>query len=210
MSIDHPSSDYNHTITDEEQFCLEGCSTYSQYHHMRSNFEAENCVFCNLDRTRNIVVWEDGEAGRTDEGFMVWAVPESMGKKRPLTHHILVVPKRHVRFAADLKPTEWLSLGKALEFVREHFKYTGGLLHAREGDMRNNAGTVPHLHFNIFQPNGTAEVRVPVMKNPADREENQLRAERFGDIYRQEITPEQFAVMVTDEIYSERGLNLIC
>ena len=206
MSIHHPHSGPTiHTLSDEELFCLEGCSTYSQYHHMRSNFEAENCVFCNLDRTRNIVAWEDGETGRTDEGFMVWAVPESMGKKRPLTHHILVVPKRHVRFAADLKPTEWLSLGKALEFAREHFNYTGGLLHAREGDMRNNAGTVPHLHFNIFQPNGTAEVRVPVFKDPTDRVKNQERAKRFSGQYGQHVTPDQFDQMVKAGLMTEDG-----
>ncbi len=169
---------------------------------MRSNFEAENCVFCNLDRTRNIVVWED-------ECFMVWAVPEGMGKKRPLTHHILVVPKRHVRFAADLKPTEWLSLGKALEFVKDHYKYTGGLLHAREGDMRNNAGTVPHLHFNIFQPNGTAEVRVPVIKDPSDREANQARELLFATLYDMKVTPSQFETLVEWGYYTRAGVEFL-
>jgi diadenosine tetraphosphate (Ap4A) HIT family hydrolase len=201
MSIDHPHSGNTYTLSDEERFCLEGCSTYSQYHLMRTSFETEKCVFCHLDRTRNNVIWEEDE----EEGFMVWAVPAGMGKKRPLTHHILVVPKRHVRFAADLKPHEWLSLGKALKFTKEHFWYQGGLLHAREGDMRKNAGTVPHLHFNIFEPNGTAEVRVPVMKDQFDRQANRERTTRFASFYTAGITPEQFDDLVQNQLCDRQG-----
>lgn len=187
-------------LVDEEKFCLEGCGSYAQYHLMRTNFENGHCVFCNLDRERNEVLWED-------EYFMLWKIPAGIGKKRPLEHHILIVPRRHVRFVADLVDAEAVSLVKANRFARDEIGYTGGLNHAREGDMRNNAGTVPHLHWNLFQPSGENEVRVPVFKDPADRVENQARAARFAAQYEQGVTPRRFGELVSAGILTEDGFQ---
>ncbi len=163
------------SITDEERFCLEGCRSYKQYYKMRRQFESDICAFCHPDPGLNEIIWQDPH-------FMVWPVHEEF--RRPeLKLHILIVPKRHVRFIADLSDNEWLSLGEAARFVRYEFAYTGGLFHAREGDMRNNAGTVPHLHINIFEPNGSGEVRVPVFKDSHDRVENQARTAEFSARY---------------------------
>jgi len=197
MSIDVPN-DHAASLSDEELFCLEGCSTYTQYHHMRHNFETGHCVFCHLDRTRNEVLWED-------ENVMLWKVPAGIGKKRPLKHHILIVPKRHIRFEADSTLEEAWSKIVALKYARDVIGYTGGLNHAREGDMRNNAGTVPHLHFNLFQPNGTKEVRVPVFKDPEGREANQERATRFAGHYEQGVFPERFDELVSAGTMSPDG-----
>lgn len=191
------SGDYK-PLTEEEEFCLEGCGSYPQYHLMRKNFENGHCVFCNLDRERNVVLWED-------DNFMLWKIPANIGKKRPLEHHILIVPKRHVRFVADLTDAEAVSLIAANRFAREKLGYGSGLNHAREGDMRNNAGTVPHLHFNLFQPNGTAEVRVPVFKDPRDRDKNQERASRFAEHYQNGMTPEAFENYVRRDLLTEDG-----
>ena len=190
------------TLTEEEEFCLEGCGSYSQYHLMRKNFENGHCVFCNLDRERNAVLWED-------DNFMLWKIPAGIGKKRPLEHHILIVPKRHVRFVADLTDAEAVSMIVANRFSRDELGYTGGLNHAREGDMRNNAGTVPHLHFNLFQPNGTAEVQVPVFKNPAGRAENRARARRYAALYNSGVTPSQFDELVQAGTYDTSGVENI-
>lgn len=201
MSIDVVAGDYAPPLSGEEQFCLEGCSTYKQYHQMRSNFERNICVFCQLDRKKNEVLWEDRH-------FMVWKVPDGVGKKRPLKHHILIVPKRHVRFVADLFYAEAISLIKANRFVKEVLGYTGGLNHAREGDMRNNAGTVPHLHFNLFEPDGSAEVRVPVYKDPSDRFDNQARAIRFAYWYVVGVTPNQYQELLERKLVTEDGCGL--
>lgn len=199
MLIDSsPSSDSTQTLTSEEFACLQGCGNYSQYHLMRKCFEANQCAFCNLDRARNQVLWED-------ESFMLWKVPAGIGKKRPLECHILIVPKRHVRFVADLMDEEAISLIVANRFARDNLGYTGGLNHAREGDMRNNAGTVPHLHFNLFQPNGTGEVQVPVYKDLADRQKNSARARRFSTLYGQGVSPEQFNAMIADQRIDKEG-----
>lgn len=162
-------------LTEEELFCLEGCRSYKQYYGMRQGFVQGDCAFCKINTELNVVVWED-------EFMRVWHVHEKFMRPE-LKLHILIVPKRHVRFLADLAVTEWLSLALANEFAKKHFGYTGGLFHVREGDMRNNAGTVPHLHVNIFEPRGTEEVRVPVFKDPSDREANSVRAANFAKQY---------------------------
>lgn len=196
MSIDVASGDYA-SLTEEEQFCLEGCRSYKQYYGMRKGFEGGVCAFCNPDPELNQIVWQD-------DFMRVWHVhPKFM---RPeLRLHVLIVPKQHVRFLADLSIGEWVSLGCATQFAKMHFGYTGGLFHAREGNMRNNAGTVPHLHINIFEPSGTAEVRVPVFKNPKDREENERRARRFSKFYVDGVTPEKFDQLVYDRVVDKDG-----
>lgn len=188
-----------HELTDEELFCLQGCRTYKQYFGMRQGFEGEVCAFCHPDPELNRIVWED-------DSMMVWHVhPQFMRKELRL--HILIVPRRHVRFLADLSVSEWISLGCATEWAKQHFGYTGGLFHAREGDMRNNAGTVPHLHINLFEPNGTGEVRVPVFKDQGDRIENEERAERFSALYEEGVTPEQFGDLITKGIYTDKSVR---
>ncbi len=200
MSIDIPSDHPHHVLTDEELFCLEGCRSYKQYYGMRQNFEQQVCTFCNPDPELNKVVWDDRH-------FMVWHVHERFMREE-LRLHILIVPKRHVRFMADLSRKEWGSLGRATAWVKQHFGYTGGASIIREGDMRNNAGTVPHLHTNIFEPNGTGEVRIPIFKDPSDREENRARAAKFDALYRQKLTPKQFDELFITGIVSSDGTQV--
>ncbi len=142
---------------------------------MREGFETKRCAFCSLDRTFNKVLFEDSHV-------FAWHAPVSYLRPE-LRYHGLVVPKRHVRFEADLTHREVLSIHKAKQFMRDMFKYQGGCSHVREGDMRHNAGTVPHLHCNIFEANGTDEVRIAVFKKRDDRIENELRAAGFATQY---------------------------
>lgn len=194
---------HNHTLSDEELFCLEGCRSFKQYFKMRQGFEAKACAFCQLDRTLNKVLWEDARV-------MVWKVPDDYLRKE-LKLHALIVPKRHVRFEASLTNAEALSIHRAKKFVRKELGYQGGNTHVREGDMRLNAGTVPHLHINTFEPDPEAverlaeeerkkaeseerapekiEVRIPVFKDPNERAENQGRAATFAARYQAGETP---------------------
>ncbi len=168
-------------LTDEELFCLEGCRSYKQYYKMRKGFEEGSCAFCNLDRTLNNVLFEDEHA-------MAWTVPDNYMRKE-LAYHALFVPKRHIRFETDLSDAEVLSLHQAKKFMHQKFSYQGGCTHVREGDMRLNAGTVPHLHYNTFMPNKTDEVRIPVYKLESDRTQNETRAAHFDKDYEAGIEP---------------------
>ncbi len=165
-----------HELAPEELFCLEGCRSYAQYHHMRRHFEHGHCVFCDLDLELNKILWED------ESVYAFCPPPEFI--RTPLALHLIIIPKRHVRFEVDLTEPEYLSVRRAKQFIYGRFEYKGGLTHVREGDMRYNSGSVPHLHYNIMVPNGTGEVRIPIFKNPADRLSDKIRAEEFEKRYK--------------------------
>lgn len=172
-------------LSKEQEFCLEGCRSFKQYFTMRQRFEGGICAFCELDTDLNQVVWGNG----VTEQFRIWHVHESFMRSESLKSHILIVPKAHVRFLGDLPDHAGTSLIRAARFAKNHFGYEGGLLHAREGDMRFNAGTVPHLHFNIFEPSRKKELRVPVFKDSDDRQQNQKRAAGYAVRYESGETP---------------------
>lgn len=142
---------------------------------MRKNFETEVCAFCELDRALNEVLFED-------EQVYAWLVPEQY-KRSQLAYHALFVPKRHVRFETDLTYREVLSLHEAKRLLHQLHNYEGGCTHVREGDMRLNTGTVPHLHYNTFMPNQTGEVSIPVFKDAASLAKNAERAAAFALSY---------------------------
>ncbi len=172
----------NGRLTYEELFCLQGCRSYKQYHRMRRRFEESVCEFCNVSRSLNDILFEDRRV-------MVWHVPLQF-MRSGLEFHFLIVPKRHVRFEAQLSFLENWSVWKAKRFLQDRFKYNGGMTFVREGDMSLNAGTVPHLHYNIFVPNETCEIRVPIFKDPAQREANLERARGFSERYKTGEVPE--------------------
>ncbi len=163
------------TLTDEELFCLEGCRSYGQYYRMRKRFEEGQCTFCELDRTLNEVLFED-------DLVYAWIVPAEYMRPE-LAYHALFVPKRHVRFETELTDAEVISLHRAKQFMHLKFGYAGGCTHVREGDMRLNSGTVPHLHINTFMPNKSEEVRIAVYKTPDDAQGSRDRAAEFAQKY---------------------------
>lgn len=176
----------------EELFCLEGCSTYEQYCHMRGNFERgeseeDSCAFCNPDRNVNDVLEED-------EHMMGWQVNPGFTIKKGILLQLLVVPKRHIRYAWDMNDEEALSCHHVTKRLVERFQVLGGGTLARFGPMHMNAGTVPHWHNNIMVPDisGTQEVRLPLFKNPKDREANVKRAAAFSRHYENGMTLEEY------------------
>jgi len=142
---------------------------------MRRNFEAQHCTFCNLDRRLNQVVWED-------EQVIAWEIPKQY-QRSELEYQYMVVPVRHIRFPWEMEKREILSLSQAQIALNEDVQFTGGIWFARFGDMSLNAGTVPHLHWNLWQPKGDAQVSIPVVKGSRARSENEVRAANFSERY---------------------------
>lgn len=171
-----------HVLTPEELFCLERCRSYEQYHHMREQFETDFCPFCTVDRMVNTIQWEDGLA----QG---WEVPLAFMREE-LAHHFIIMPKRHVRFETELTDAEVLAMHHIKVHLASKFDIPGGIVAVRIGDMSLNAGTVPHLHYNIMVPNGTGEVRIPVFKDPKDRLRNRERAREFAERYEDGEVPD--------------------
>jgi len=143
---------------------------------MRRSFESEECQFCTPDPTLNTIICEDANV-------MCWEVPEEYLRKETLERHLLIVPKRHVRAPWELGIGETISMYKARNMLSTLFVLKGGITATRFGDMSLNAGTVPHLHENIYVPNGQGEFRIPVVKDPSDRASNAERMEEFARRY---------------------------
>lgn len=161
------------TLSDEEKFCLEGCGSYWQYHHVRSNFEHGICPFC-VRNPINVILHENTY-------WMLWENPYK--NTRHCKTMLVIVLKQHVRSLVDMNLKQWTYLEDMLLWATQKFKLSGGVLLMRFGDMRENAGTVPHLHFNLWVPDGTGEVRIPVFKDPKNREKNKERAAAFAARY---------------------------
>lgn len=165
-----------HQLTVEELACLARCGSYDQYARMRNQFERGGCEFCTIDRAFNKVFYEDA-------WMFGWAVPEGFLHDRPLVQHLLVVPKRHIRFFFEMNPAEVMSFHAAVTCITEGSGYTGGAIVLREGSMLLNGGTVPHLHANIMQPDLTDAYSIPLAKSADHIARNKARAEEFSKEY---------------------------
>lgn len=176
---------HKHTLTAEELFCLDGCGKYAQYYKMRTGFEKEKCVFCNLDRVLNEVLWED-------EYVFALKVPEKFASKNRLLHQFVIAPKSHKRFPWHLTVIENAQVWQAQLELSRMFDLEGGMLFARFGDMSLNAGTVPHIHWNLWVPNKGGEVRIPIFKDPKDRDANIRRSQGFAKLFEEGMTPEGY------------------
>ncbi len=171
-----------HVLTQEEMFCLEGCGSYAQYYEMRKRFEGEVCPFCTIDEKVNLVIYEDAYWRVMDNAFP---------NDRPLDTMLLIASTDHSRKLCEISESGWLALHGIMRLIETHFFLPGGMLFMRFGDMRYNAGTVPHLHFNLWVPNKAGEVRIPVFKSEESQRKNMVRSFEFSKRYQGGETPEQ-------------------
>ena len=79
-------------LTKEELFCLEGCRSYDQYYRMRKDIERLYCPFCDIDRTKNKVLYEDDH----------WLLWENIFPRETLSVQLVIACKYHVRFLEEL------------------------------------------------------------------------------------------------------------
>jgi diadenosine tetraphosphate (Ap4A) HIT family hydrolase len=168
-------------FTEDELVCLENCGTYTQYHHMRSHFENRTCPFCRIDPSVNTIILAHEH----------WTVVENAFKNdRSCSTMLVIISRRHVRHFRDLTEAEWKSLGTDILLgCHEKMAEAGGMLFARFGNMAMNEGSVPHLHFNLWIPDGTGEVRIPLFKGGDTRAKARQRAADFATRYLAGETP---------------------
>ncbi len=96
---------------------------------------------------------------------------------------LVIITRDHLRSLADISKEAWTAFDDVLKWVASRYKLEGGMLFMRFGDMRLNAGTVPHLHFNLWVPDEAAALTVPIYKDPGKREQNLHRTSRFARYY---------------------------
>lgn len=169
--------------TEEELFCLRGCRSYRQYHQMRKGFENGRCPFCQVDPAVNKVELEN-------DSWRMWRVPPQYVRQET-SLHLLIVPKRHIRFPWDLSAMEQADCAEIWTHICMFYKSTmpGGMVATRFGDMSYNAGTVPHLHMNVMVPSKDGELRIPVFKREEDAANNLIRMAGFSAAYEKGETP---------------------
>lgn len=177
----------NHTLSTEELICLDRCGSYPYYHLLRSHLERGSCPFCDLDRTRNEVLYEK-------DGFYVWEVPQSIkNPNKKLERHVLVVPMSHVRcLYTALDDVGWVNYGRACRWVFERFpilQELGGMEATRFGNMFYNAGTIMHAHSNFKVPVLNAAVDEPISKDIPNQDRNAATAKGFAERYEAGETP---------------------
>lgn len=163
-----------HTLTPEDEECLRGCSQYAQYYRGRKSFEDGRCVFCQIDRNANTVLYEQQE-------WIGWEVPPSFTTRiQTLSLQLLLFPKRHLRGMFELNEQEQKGFFSALAWADKRFDLHGGGIISRFGDMRFNVGTIKHMHVTIMVPNRRGEVIVPLQKSPEMWAEHDVRMKEFA------------------------------
>ena len=161
-------------LTDEERFCTTLPYDFAYYCQLRKTFEAGYCGFCDLDRSINKVLHENED----------WIMFENAFKNsRPCEVMLVIISREHWRKLGDITPQGWASFGEMITFAEEHYDLPGGMLFARFGDMRLNAGTMLHLHWNLWVPNGKGPLTIPIFKSEEEREKDEARAAGFSAQY---------------------------
>ncbi len=161
-------------LSSEELFCLEGCATFPQYYEMRRRFESKECPFCVIDEKINLIIFENDHWRLMDNVFKNARSCETM---------LLITSVRHARTLGEITERGWIAFHEIIRMAETMFYLPGGMLFARFGDMGYNAGTVPHLHFNLWVPEKKKSVCIPVFKASESREKNVERARAFAEMY---------------------------
>ena len=151
-------------LTEEQQEVLIGCSQFGQFcdglDTLLGPDPTANCPFCHIDHSKNLVRYDQ-------HGWVAWEVPARFTTRQlTLAHQIVFFPHRHLRDLADgLTPEEEHGYFETLRWARQEFKYLGGAVVNRFGDMRFNVGTIMHVHATIMVPNRRGKVWVPFQKS---------------------------------------------
>lgn len=149
---------HNHQLTEEEIHCLRGCTEFLYYCKMRERFEHKVCAFCDPHLFDNPILFQN-------KGWTVWRVPQGYSDYgKVLQTQLVFFPNTHVRHLSHLTQEQRLGFWELIDWIYQNYDIPGGAFFARVGDMRYNVGTVPHLHFNLFVPNGSGEVNIPLQK----------------------------------------------
>jgi diadenosine tetraphosphate (Ap4A) HIT family hydrolase len=78
-----------------------------------------------------------------------WIVTHNAWPYEGAKRHFLLVARRHVRSAGQLRAEEWADLGAAFRGLEKKYGFPGATLFMRSADTALTGGTVEHLHAQI-------------------------------------------------------------
>ena len=121
------------------------------------------CVFCPehfAEHHREPVAWE-GEH---------WYATRNDYPYAGLSQHYLIVPKLHVADVTELPASSMVELFGVILAIKDLYKFESYTLLMRNGDMRQNGGSIEHAHMHLVSRDlNTADsdpVKFKVTSNP--------------------------------------------
>lgn len=119
--------------------------TDAQREHMQQVNQTGICPFCVINPDINKVIKET----------VHWRIMFNAYPYHHHSHHLVLMPKRHVTDITDLTGGEWAEWGALNAWAIREFNLPGGGLVFRFGSFEKSAATMAHLHSHIQVPDGT-------------------------------------------------------
>ena len=171
MKVIRKDDDGIREATPEEEFCSTLPFDFKYYCKLRTSIEAEENNFVNLDPGINPILFQNKYWKLTQNAF---------ANTRPCSVMLLIISKEPWRNLGDIDENAWRAFWRMMKWIKSRYDLPGGMLFVRFGDMRLNAGTIMHLHWNLWVPSGAGPLSVPIFKSDAERAIDNARAEAFA------------------------------
>ena len=199
------------TFSSTQHTSLDRKGSYRNYCKTRNKYEQGECAFCvdnGLEPGDNKIIFQSKH----------WVIWEAPARLRPESHqnglnrHLMVVPKKHIENFFDMSWRQWMNLWTILWWTKKRFTLKDFFMFCRSGDPLPTGATELHFCFQIKvadRSNPDRKRMVEVFSKTKDEEgANVARGTRFGVLYEDEITPDQFDQMVADGDVSKDGRML--
>ncbi|EKE18735.1 MAG: hypothetical protein ACD_9C00254G0018 [uncultured bacterium] len=158
---------------DNLDYAVGNARSAEQAEEMRKAAEKETCIFCQINFEKNKPLNKKGEFDPEGKGWPLLWVWENPFPQEHQFHHIVIIPRRHIRNEEFflLTEEEWIQILDAWKWACQFYNILGGGFLVRFGERKYNAGTVGHLHFQIQAPDGTGNVKATLFKDKSPAEE---------------------------------------
>lgn len=174
MQVTRKTDGTTRLATEEEAFCVTLPFDFEYYCKLRASIEAEENNFVDLDPALNPILFQN----------KYWKLtPNRFANTRPCSVMLLIISRKPWRSLGDVDENAWRGFYRMLRWIKSRYDLPGGMLFVRFGDMRLNAGTIMHLHWNLWVPSGAGPLSVPIFKSEAERAADIAREEGFAKRY---------------------------
>jgi hypothetical protein len=180
-------------LTLDHVIALGRCGTPESFYDMlQAGQEAKGqCPFCERARLKGTILHSNDHA-------YVFTPPGTFNRHEgALRHKYVIVLDRHTADISSLSDAEVLAMQDCRRWLKEnrgcYSEDSGGMSYTRHGSTIFNAGTViGHLHENVDEPNGLAEIRPPVYKDDKGWRKDYDRLQKYLVAYAKGMTREEF------------------
>lgn len=114
------------------------------------------CPFCQNGETYQTqpVIYENAN----------WWISRNAHPLNGTSEHLIIVPKRHLRYSRQLSTLEWNDFHTLLDWIKNNLSMKGTVFYWREGEMLVTGATVAHLHIQAIAPTELVQVNFGLYK----------------------------------------------